>query len=34
MVGGLFRNIKYNLDFWRKNVHMNDNVLHSAFEVG
>ncbi|KAH0518897.1 GDP-L-fucose synthase [Microtus ochrogaster] len=34
MVGGLFRNIKYNLDFWRKNVHINDNVLHSAFEVG
>uniref|UniRef100_A0A8C3WBS2 GDP-L-fucose synthase n=1 Tax=Catagonus wagneri TaxID=51154 RepID=A0A8C3WBS2_9CETA len=34
MVGGLFRNMKYNLDFWRKNVHINDNVLHSAFEVG
>ncbi|XP_001518831.3 GDP-L-fucose synthase [Ornithorhynchus anatinus] len=34
MVGGLFRNIKYNLDFWRKNVHINDNVLHSAYEVG
>nr|XP_040149464.1 GDP-L-fucose synthase isoform X4 [Ictidomys tridecemlineatus] len=42
MVGGLFRNIKYNLDFWeeldeqaqRRNVHINDNVLHSAFEVG
>ncbi|XP_040117570.1 GDP-L-fucose synthase isoform X2 [Oryx dammah] len=34
MVGGLFRNIKYNLDFWRKNIHINDNVLHSAFEVG
>ncbi|XP_015994716.2 GDP-L-fucose synthase isoform X1 [Rousettus aegyptiacus] len=34
MVGGLFRNIKYNLDFWRKNMHINDNVLHSAFEVG
>ncbi|XP_032111192.1 GDP-L-fucose synthase isoform X3 [Sapajus apella] len=33
MVGGLFRNIKYNLDFWRKNVHINDNVLHSAFEI-
>ncbi|XP_043546811.1 GDP-L-fucose synthase isoform X3 [Chiloscyllium plagiosum] len=30
MVGGLFRNMKYNLDFWRNNVHMNDNVLHSA----
>ncbi|XP_057592862.1 GDP-L-fucose synthase isoform X2 [Hippopotamus amphibius kiboko] len=34
MVGGLFRNIKYNLDFWRRNIHINDNVLHSAFEVG
>ncbi|XP_069882087.1 GDP-L-fucose synthase isoform X3 [Dipodomys merriami] len=34
MVGGLFRNIKYNLDFWRKNMHINDNVLHSAYEVG
>ncbi|XP_064124240.1 GDP-L-fucose synthase isoform X2 [Loxodonta africana] len=33
MVGGLFRNIKYNLDFWRKNVHINDNVLHAAFEI-
>ncbi|XP_048377040.2 GDP-L-fucose synthase [Stegostoma tigrinum] len=30
MVGGLFRNMKYNLDFWRNNVHINDNVLHSA----
>ncbi|GCB80005.1 hypothetical protein scyTo_0019645, partial [Scyliorhinus torazame] len=34
MVGGLFRNMKYNLDFWRKNVHINDNVLHSAHEHG
>ncbi|XP_030075793.1 GDP-L-fucose synthase [Microcaecilia unicolor] len=34
MVGGLFRNMKYNLDFWRKNVHINDNVLHSAYENG
>ncbi|XP_044309287.1 GDP-L-fucose synthase [Varanus komodoensis] len=34
MVGGLFKNIKYNLDFWRKNVHINDNVLHSAYECG
>ncbi|KAK2490155.1 hypothetical protein MC885_006588 [Smutsia gigantea] len=34
MVGGLFQNIKYNLDFWRKNVQINDNVLQSAFEVG
>ncbi|XP_064410587.1 GDP-L-fucose synthase [Latimeria chalumnae] len=34
MVGGLFRNIKYNLEFWRKNVHINDNVLHTAYEHG
>ncbi|KAG8515388.1 GDP-L-fucose synthase, partial [Galemys pyrenaicus] len=34
MVGGLFRNLKYNLDFWRENVHINDNVLHAAFEGG
>ncbi|XP_062987261.1 GDP-L-fucose synthase isoform X1 [Elgaria multicarinata webbii] len=34
MVGGLFRNIKYNLDFWRRNVHINDNVLHSAYVSG
>ncbi|XP_075405290.1 GDP-L-fucose synthase isoform X2 [Tenrec ecaudatus] len=34
MVGGLFRNIKYNLDFWRRNMYINDNVLHTAFEVG
>lgn len=33
MVGGLFRNMKYNLDFWRNNVHINDNVLHSAYEL-
>lgn len=32
MVGGLFRNLKYNLDFLRKNIHINDNVLHSSFE--
>ncbi|PIK62085.1 putative GDP-L-fucose synthase isoform X1 [Apostichopus japonicus] len=30
MVGGLFRNLKYNLDFWRNNSLMNDNVLHNA----
>ncbi|KAM6411157.1 GDP-L-fucose synthase isoform 2-T2 [Pluvialis apricaria] len=34
MVGGLFKNIRYNLDFWRRNVHINDNVLHSAYETG
>ncbi|XP_063307049.1 GDP-L-fucose synthase [Pelobates fuscus] len=34
MVGGLFRNMKYNLDFLRKNLQINDNVLHSAYETG
>jgi len=34
MVGGLFRNLKYNLDFWRKNVQINDNILHSSYELG
>jgi len=27
MVGGLFHNLRHNLDFWRKNVMINDNVL-------
>ncbi|NXS68102.1 FCL synthase, partial [Pandion haliaetus] len=34
MVGGLFKNIRYNLDFWRRNIYINDNVLHSAYETG
>lgn len=34
MVGGLFRNLKYNLDFLRNNIHINDNVLHSSFKHG
>ncbi|NWV71165.1 FCL synthase, partial [Malurus elegans] len=34
MVGGLFKNIRSNLDFWRTNIHINDNVLHSAHELG
>uniref|UniRef100_A0A3Q1FHL7 GDP-L-fucose synthase n=1 Tax=Acanthochromis polyacanthus TaxID=80966 RepID=A0A3Q1FHL7_9TELE len=34
MVGGLFKNIKYNLDFWRNNIYINDNVLQAAHEVG
>ncbi|XP_051929576.1 GDP-L-fucose synthase-like isoform X2 [Hippocampus zosterae] len=34
MVGGLFKNLKSNLDFWRNNIHMNDNVLQAAHEVG
>uniref|UniRef100_A0A672NJ28 Tissue specific transplantation antigen P35B n=1 Tax=Sinocyclocheilus grahami TaxID=75366 RepID=A0A672NJ28_SINGR len=34
MVGGLFRNMRQNLDFWRNNVHINDNVLQAAHEFG
>jgi len=32
MVGGLFRNLRYNLDFFRLNSRINDNVLHTSFE--
>ncbi|KAM3841063.1 GDP-L-fucose synthase isoform 2-T4 [Vipera latastei] len=34
IVGGLFRNLNNNLEFWRKNIHINDNVLQAAFESG
>ncbi|KAJ8279994.1 hypothetical protein COCON_G00070600 [Conger conger] len=34
MVGGLFRNMRQNLEFWRNNVHINDNVLQTAHETG
>lgn len=34
MVGGLFKNLKFNLDFFRNNMLMNDNVLQSAHEAG
>ncbi|XP_022238047.1 GDP-L-fucose synthase-like isoform X2 [Limulus polyphemus] len=34
MVGGLFRNLRYNLDFLRNNILMNDNVLHTSYESG
>ncbi|KAG1676605.1 GDP-L-fucose synthase [Nymphon striatum] len=34
LVGGLFRNLKYNLDFLRNNLAINDNVLHTCFETG
>ncbi|KAF6022474.1 TSTA3 [Bugula neritina] len=34
MVGGLFKNMKYNLDFLRKNLAINDNVLQASFESG
>ncbi|CAB3989122.1 GDP-L-fucose synthase-like [Paramuricea clavata] len=32
MVGGLFRNLKYNLDFLRQNILINDNVLQCSYE--
>ena len=34
MVGGLFRNMKYNLDFFRKNIQINDNVLSASHQTG
>ncbi|XP_029841194.2 GDP-L-fucose synthase [Ixodes scapularis] len=34
MVGGLFRNLKYNLDFLRNNLQINDNVLHTSYQTG
>ncbi|KAG7268733.1 hypothetical protein CRUP_034567 [Coryphaenoides rupestris] len=33
MVGGLFRNMRVNLDFWRNNMYINDNVLQASHEV-
>lgn len=34
MVGGLFYNLKHNLDFWRINIKINDNVLHNSYKHG
>lgn len=34
MVGGLFKNLKYNLDFLRCNIQINDNVLHTSYRTG
>lgn len=34
MVGGLFKNLRANLDFYRVNMQINDNVLHAAHEYG
>ncbi|XP_070543558.1 GDP-L-fucose synthase-like isoform X2 [Ptychodera flava] len=34
MVGGLFRNLAFNLDFFRCNMKINDNVLHACFVHG
>lgn len=33
MVGGLYKNLQYNLDFFRNNMLINDNVLRCAFEA-
>jgi len=32
MVGGLFKNMKYPVDFFRKNVAINDNILQCSYE--
>ncbi|KAK3576981.1 hypothetical protein CHS0354_005986 [Potamilus streckersoni] len=34
MVGGLFHNLKHNLDFFRINMQINDNVLNTCFQLG
>lgn len=34
MVGGLFHNLRANLDFFRNNILINDNVLHTSYEFG
>nr|SVE86248.1 EOG090X09NN [Daphnia similis]SVE87501.1 EOG090X09NN [Daphnia similis] len=34
MVGGLFNNMKHNLDFLRNNILINDNVLHNSHKLG
>eukprot|EP00455_Lapot_gusevi_P018181 TRINITY_DN1986_c0_g2_i2.p1 TRINITY_DN1986_c0_g2~~TRINITY_DN1986_c0_g2_i2.p1 ORF type:complete len:323 (-),score=97.39 TRINITY_DN1986_c0_g2_i2:98-1066(-) len=33
-VGGLFKNMKYKVEFWRYNVAMNDNILHFSHKFG
>ena len=34
VVGGLFANMRANLDFFRNNMRINDNVLYSAYKNG
>jgi len=34
LVGGLFKNMTYKVEFWRDNVAINDNVMHWAKEYG
>ena len=33
-VGGLFHNMRSNLDFFRKNMLINDNILHTSYLSG
>ena len=33
-VGGLFANMRANLDFFRQNMQMNDNILSSSHKYG
>ena len=33
-VGGLFHNMRANLDFFRKNMLINDNILHTSYATG
>lgn len=34
MVGGLFRNLKYKVEFYRENILINDNVMECSHEIG
>lgn len=34
MVGGLFHNMSHNLDFFKRNLEMNNNVLQVSYETG
>jgi NAD dependent epimerase/dehydratase family. len=34
MVGGLFHNMSHNLDFFRVNMKINDNVLDTSYKQG
>ena len=34
MVGGLFKNLKYKVEFYRENILMNDNVMECSKEFG
>ncbi|KAM3959947.1 GDP-L-fucose synthase-like protein [Aphomia sociella] len=34
MVGGLFHNMGHNLDFFRENMAINDNILHTSYKHG